>query len=114
MYWASPLLARAVALELVEPSTLSRLARRVRSRARDLPSSDLVWVEELVRSRAITRYQALALLSLPEVSRTVGELVPDSRDARLEIGPYVVCDRIGKNDLGTMYRCRLRGTQDAK
>ena len=62
MYWGSPLLAKAVSLGLVEPRRLARLDRRVRRRARDLPSCDLIWTEELVHARCITRYQAQALL----------------------------------------------------
>lgn len=113
MYWSSPLVAKAVGLGLVEPRPLGRLARRVRRRAGDLPSCDLIWAEELVRSRHLTRYQAGVLLASAHTNDSLCPTHSNPADSPLKIGPYVVLDRVGRSDLGATYRCRQPAGRDA-
>jgi hypothetical protein len=110
MYCPSPVVAKAITLGIVEPNRVKRLAGRVQRRARDLPSCDLIWIEELLHYRWITPYQAGALLAHVGAERV--EHASPQPDSPLEIGPYVVLDRVGCSDLGATYRGRLRGAAD--
>jgi hypothetical protein len=86
----------------------------VRRRARAFPACDAVWADELVRARLITRYQLQALLREPVdvASRRDGgytdscTVEPPDADWPIELGPYVVLERVGRSDLGATFRCR--------
>jgi serine/threonine-protein kinase len=112
MYWSSPLVAKAVSLGLVDPRPLGRLARRVQRRAGDLPSCDLIWAEELVRSRHLTRYQAAILIAASHTNETQCDARSNQADSPLKIGNYMVLDCVGRSDLGATYRCARPGSRD--
>ena len=112
MYWSSPLVAKAVTLGLVEPRRLGWLARRVCRHAGDMPSCDLIWAEELVSARFLSRYQANSLLSGPQANNATEQSQLNSDPSPLKIGPYVVLDRVGRSDLGATYRCRRSGDRE--
>src|SRR5262245_38340004 len=108
MYWSSPLVGKAVALELVPARPLTRLARRVRRRAGSQPSYDVFWAEELVNARLLSHYQAHALLSAAQSANSLEEPLQFS-DSPLKIGNYIVLDRIKRSDIATTYRGKRPG-----
>ncbi len=106
MYLASPLVSKAVTLGLVSPRAARRIERRVRRRSRDLIVCDLLWAEELRRSRQLTRYQAQTLLAVCEAANAPDAESSAEAASPLQIGPHTVLDRVGRSDLGSTYRCR--------
>jgi serine/threonine protein kinase len=106
MYWTSPVVGKAVALELVPTRPLTRLARRVRGRAGSQPIHDIFWAEELVSARLLTHYQAQALLAAVQCSASPEDLPLQCSNAPLKIGNYIVYERIKRSDLGTTYRAK--------
>jgi serine/threonine protein kinase len=109
MYWTSPLVGKAVALELVPARKVERVARRVRHRAGDQPAHDLLWADELVRARLLTRYQSQALLNSVQPASTSARESSVLVESPLKIGSFVVTDRIGRSDIGTTYRANRAG-----
>jgi serine/threonine-protein kinase len=106
MYWTSPLVGKAVALELVQPRLLERLARRVRRCAGDQPPSDLIWAEELVQAGLLSRYQAQTLLGMTHPVSSSGHETW-AHESPLKVGAYTVFERVARSDLGVTYRgCR--------
>src|SRR5262245_53089595 len=106
MYWTSALVGKAVALELVPPQSLQRIAQRVRRRAGDQPGVDLHWADELVRARLLSRYQAQILLASAHAAEPLVDEPTGLAASPLKIGPYIIYDRVGRDDLGETFRGR--------
>jgi serine/threonine protein kinase len=89
--WPSRELSRRLAeWGLCQPEDVTHSRRFVRALARDLPAFDSVWIDALVRGRAITSYQARIL---------------DSHDPdRLRIGPWVLVDRLEDDSWRGVFR----------
>jgi serine/threonine protein kinase len=65
---------------------------RVRRLTRDLPRFDSVWLDALVQARVVTRFQAAEINA--------------RRGAGLQVGPFVLCQPVGRPGYGKTYRAR--------
>ncbi|MEZ6064709.1 MAG: protein kinase [Planctomycetaceae bacterium] len=91
----SPELAdRLLSLGLCTPADLQRCAARVRRLTRDLPAFDSVWLDALQQAGKLTPFQVRLLNEDP---------------SRIEVGPYLLVDRLGTDGRLTTYTARQPG-----
>lgn len=79
-------------LGLASADQIRGVRGRVRRMTRDLPRFDSVWLDALVQTRAITRFQAAEINA--------------GRGLKLQIGPFVLCQPIGRPGYVSTYRAR--------
>ena len=65
---------------------------RVRRLTRDLPRFESVWLDALVQARVVTRFQATEINA--------------GRGAGLQVGPFVLCQPVGRPGYGSTHRAR--------
>src|SRR5262249_36104859 len=79
-------------LGLASADQVRSMRGRVRRLTRDLPRFDSVWLDALGQARVITRFQASE--------------IDAGRGAALQVGPFVLCQPVGRPGYATTYRAR--------
>jgi serine/threonine protein kinase len=92
------LLRRLEDLGLADERRVLGCRRGVRHLARDLPIFDSVWIDALVQERVLTPYQ--------------GRAFQESESDSLQIGNWIITDRISSDGFPQAYHVLRRGTVD--